>query len=83
LLAAIALLAISVWAKYSGFRKIYFIIPSAIMFAITLSAMAVQIHKFFVAKNVVLGGLSVLLFVLAVYFTVRGGKFVWKLNTRP
>lgn len=73
LLAAIALLAISVWlskAKIEG--KLFFLIPSAVMFIITLSAMLVQVVKFTSAGNVILSLLSITLLALAIFFLIRG-----------
>lgn len=74
LLAALALLAVSVWlaklGKSNGFVKY----PMYFMFAVTLTALAQMMYKNFLGGNFVLAILSALLFVLAIVLALFASK---------
>lgn len=66
LLAGLALLAVTVWLANSGKNYKMTMIPMIFMFAVTLTALAFLIKNHFGAGNILLGVMSVILFVLAV-----------------
>ena len=76
LLAALALLSITVWLtrhrKSSWFVKI----PMVVMFIITLSALGLMIVNNIISKNMLLAGISVVLFMLAIFLTLEARKSV-------
>ncbi len=65
LLAAMALMAVTVWLAASGRKTIYTVIPMVFMFVVTLAALLMQIKGFAAGGNYVLAAIAVLLFVLA------------------
>lgn len=66
LLAALALLAVTVWLSRSGINRLYTLVPMVFMFAVTLSSLAVFAWVRFQAGSYSLTVVALLLFVLAV-----------------
>ncbi len=67
LLAALALLAISLWLANQRQTFLFTLIPMIFMFAVTLTALMILFYlNFFIINNFVLAGLAVLLFILAI-----------------
>ncbi len=71
LLAALALLTVSVWLINSGKKPYYTIIPMFIMFIITLTAIVQLVIKF---KFSIVGIIAGILFILAIYLVVHSYK---------
>lgn len=71
LLAALALLAITVWLKRSRLECRMVVIPMVFMFAVTLTAL-VQLIFFNVGKNFMVAGFSVVLFLLSLALAWEG-----------
>ncbi len=82
LLAALALLAISVWLAAIGKDNTATKLPMFFMFAVTLTALVTLITKNFGAGNVLLGIIGFLLFVLALILTYQAYKVLTTGNTR-
>ncbi|MCF8011029.1 MAG: carbon starvation protein A [Clostridiales bacterium] len=74
LLAALALLAISVWLAKSGKNNNFTKYPMIFMFAVTLSALVQLIVKNFSGGSVLLGTVGTLLFILAIVLAVQAYK---------
>lgn len=66
LLAALALLAVSVWLIKTGVNPIFALIPMVFMFVVTLSSLVIFTWDNFMSHNYILAGFSLLLFILAV-----------------
>ena len=71
LLAAIALLAVTVWLSRMKKKTLFVKIPMIFMFLVTLTALGSLIVKHTVSKNVTLLSVSVILFVVAVFLVVQ------------
>lgn len=80
LLAAIALLAVTVWLAELKKKKNFVRIPMYFMFCVTLTALGFLIHKNFVARNVTLFLIAVLLFVVAVFLVLQAGKSLGRIG---
>lgn len=65
LLAALALLAVTVWLTRTGVQRLFTLIPMAFMFAVTLSSLAIMVWQQFNTGNWLLMGVAAALFVLA------------------
>jgi len=78
LLAALALMAVSVWLSRRGRGNIFTLVPMVFMFAVTLTALGALIRRNIVGArpNYLLAGIAGLLFVLAVILVVESGKFL-------
>jgi len=74
LLAALALLAISVWLMKIGKNNKTTLYPMYFMFAVTLTALFSLITQNFGKGNILLAGIGTVLFVLAVVLGVFGYK---------
>ncbi len=79
MLAALALLAVSLWLKHKGKKVKFLIIPMCIMFVITLSALGVIIQKNIVEANYVLALIAAALFVLAITLLFDAAKSLRKI----
>lgn len=66
LLAALALLALTVWVANLKKGYLFVMIPMIFMFAVTLTALGMLIYTNFIASNYTLSVISILLFTLAV-----------------
>ena len=70
LLAAMALLSITVWLYRTGVNAIFTLIPMIFMFAVTLSSLFIFAWKNFAAHSFVLGIVATLLFLLSIALIV-------------
>lgn len=66
LLAGLSLLALTVWFANTGKKYMMTMIPMIFMFAVTLSALYILIRNFLGAGNILLGGMAIALFFLAI-----------------
>ncbi|MGQ9644362.1 MAG: carbon starvation CstA family protein, partial [Ignavibacterium sp.] len=71
LLAALALLALTVWVAYLRKGYLFVMIPMFFMFAVTLTSLAMLSYTNFTAMNYTLAVISLLLFVLAIILGVK------------
>ncbi|MFZ1517308.1 MAG: carbon starvation protein A [Ignavibacteriaceae bacterium] len=71
LLAALALLALTVWVANLKKGYLFVMIPMIFMFAVTLTALGMLIYTNFVATNYALSIISILLFTLAVLLGIK------------
>jgi len=71
LLAALALLSLTVWVANLKKGYLFVMIPMIFMFAVTLTALGMLIYTNFVATNYILSIISVLLFTLAVLLGIK------------
>ena len=74
LLAAMALLAIAVWLKQSKLENRMVIYPMVFMFIVTFVALLQLIYKYFMGGNILVGSISVVLFVLAIALVLLSVK---------
>lgn len=74
LLAALALLAVTVWLYKKGINPLFTLIPMAFMFAVTLTSLALFTWQNLMENNFVLSALALLLFVLAVVLMIFARK---------
>jgi carbon starvation protein len=65
LLAALALLAVTLWLRHKGMKSGFLRIPLFVMFAITLSALVEIAYRNIAGGNYTLGGIGAALLVLA------------------
>ena len=71
LLAALALLALTVWVANLKKGFLFVLIPMIFMFAVTLTALGMLIYTNFIATNYTLAIISILLFTLAVLLGIK------------
>jgi carbon starvation protein len=71
LLAALALLALTVWVANLNKSYLFVMIPMVFMFAVTLTALGMLIYTNFIASNYTLSVISILLFTLAVLLGIK------------
>jgi carbon starvation protein len=71
LLAALALLALTVWVANLKKGFLFVLIPMIFMFAVTLTALGMLIYTNFIATNYTLAVISILLFTLAVLLGIK------------
>ena len=71
LLAALALLALTVWVANLKKGYLFVLIPMIFMFAVTLTALVMLIYTNFIATNYVLSIISILLFILAILLGIK------------
>lgn len=71
LLAALALLALTVYVTRLREKKLFVMIPMLFMFSVTLTALGMLIYSNFVSNNFVLSFISTLLFILAVMLGLK------------
>jgi len=88
LLAAMALMAVTVWLAATGRKTIYTAVPMVFMFVVTVAALLLQIRDFAAGGNWVLAAIAVLLFVLALllaynYVKTRRGEVVHENGAAP
>ena len=74
LLAALALLALTVWVANLKKGFLFVLIPMIFMFAVTLTALGMLIYTNFVATNYTLSIISILLFTLAVLLGIKASS---------
>jgi carbon starvation protein len=71
LLAALALLALTVWVANLKKGYLFVMIPMIFMFTVTLTALGMLIYQNIIATNYTLSVISILLFVLAVLLGIK------------
>jgi carbon starvation protein len=71
LLAALALLALTVWVANLKKGYLFVMIPMIFMFAVTLTALGMLIYTNFISANYTLSVISILLFTLAVLLGIK------------
>ena len=71
LLAALALLALTVWVAKLKKGFLFVLIPMIFMFAVTLTALGMLVYQNFLINNYTLSIISVLLFTLAVLLGIQ------------
>lgn len=74
LLAALALLAISVWLAKSLRGNLYTLIPMFFMFAVTLTALSTLVYENVSKQNYLLSVVATLLFVVAILLAVLAAR---------
>lgn len=72
LLAALALLALSVWIKNKGKNYKMFVVPMIFMFAATLTALGIIIKNNLAIGNMIMVSMAVILFGLALILAKQG-----------
>ena len=77
LLAALALMAVSLWLRSLGRSSRFLRIPMVAMFAITLSALGFILWNDFVKENYVLAAVAASLLVLAILLVAESVKHFW------
>lgn len=71
LLAALALLALTVYVTHIKEKKSFVLIPMLFMFSVTLTALGMLIYNNFISNNFILSFISFLLFILAVLLGLK------------
>jgi carbon starvation protein len=71
LLAALALLALTVWVAHLKKGYLFVMIPMIFMFAVTLTALGMLVYQNFIIDNYTLSIISILLFTLAVLLGIK------------
>jgi carbon starvation protein len=74
LLAALALLAVSVWLSRSGRRSFFTVIPMIFMFVMTLTALALMTVSNMRSAHYLLAGVSVILLLLALFLAMEAAR---------
>ncbi|NIT35799.1 MAG: carbon starvation protein A [candidate division Zixibacteria bacterium] len=78
MLAALALLAVAAWLAARGRRRLFVLVPMALMFVITLSALGIKIYEYvFVELNLVLLIISAALMALSAVLAGLSAKAVF------
>ncbi len=71
LLAALALLALTVWVANLKKGYLFVLIPMIFMFTVTLTALGMLIYQNFIIDNYTFSIISVLLFTLAILLGIK------------
>ena len=71
LLAALALLSITVWVAKLGKNNLFVLIPTIFMFAVTLTALGMLIYQNLFLSNYTLSVISILLFSLSIILAIN------------
>ncbi len=74
MLAALALLAVSLWLRHRGMKAGFLRLPMFLMFAITLAALGVIVYENMMIENYALAAVGAALFILAVTLIVDAMK---------
>jgi len=74
LLAALALLAVTVWLSQSKTQTGFLRLPMILMFCVTLAALGSLVYRNVLASNWVLSAMGLLLLAVAIVLAVQGGK---------
>jgi len=78
LLAALALLSLSVWLAQNDKKNFYTVIPMVFMFAVTLTALVFLVYQNLAGGSMILAVLGVLLFALAIVLVKQSYKHLTK-----
>lgn len=71
LLAALALLALTVWVAKLNKNSLFVMLPMLFMFSVTLTALGMLIYQNFIGRNFTLAIISTLLFILSVILGIK------------
>ncbi len=82
LLAALALLAVTMWLYKTGINPWFTLIPMVFMFAVTLSSLFIFAWKNFAAQSYVLGIVATLLFLLSISLILLARKSIKEMGNR-
>lgn len=74
LLAALALLAVSTWLAHMKKKNWFVVIPMIFMFVVTLTALVSMALNKFGSGHYILGTVSVLLLVVAIFLVIQGTR---------
>lgn len=83
LLAALALLALTVWVANLKKGFLFVLIPMLFMFAVTLTALGMLAYQNFLINNYTLSVISILLFLLAVMLGIKAYDVLINGSIRP
>lgn len=83
LLAAIALLALTVWIAHLKIDIKFTLIPMLFMFAVTLTSLLMLFYNNLISKNYVLSIISLILFLLAVTLAIQASQVLKKVQSEP
>ncbi|MFA3781671.1 carbon starvation protein A [Melioribacteraceae bacterium 4301-Me] len=83
LLAAIALLAITVWVAHLNIDTKFTLIPMLFMFAVTLTSLLMLFYTNILSRNYTLSFVSLLLFILAVLLALQAYQVLRKNHKEP
>ncbi len=78
LLAALALLSLSVWLAKNNKKNFYTVIPMVFMFAVTLTALVSLVFQNLAGGSLILAVLGILLFILAIVLIKQSYKHLVK-----
>ncbi|MBI5809096.1 MAG: carbon starvation protein A [Ignavibacteriales bacterium] len=71
LLAALALLALTVWVTKLNKNSLFVLLPMLFMFSVTLTALGMLIYQNFIGQNFTLAIIATLLFILSVILGIK------------
>lgn len=74
LLAALALLALTVWVIKIKKQSLFILIPMLFMFSVTLTSLGMLVYQNFIIRNFTLSLISFLLFLLAIILGIKAYK---------
>ncbi len=83
LLAALALLALTVYVAFLKEKKLFVMIPMLFMFSVTLTALGMLVYSNFVTEHYTLSFISILLFVLAVSLGIKAYQILTNSKYKP
>ncbi|MBN2430864.1 MAG: carbon starvation protein A [Acidobacteria bacterium] len=84
LLAALALLTVSIWLINQGKKPVFTLVPMVLMMAVTLSALTVLVYENYVLTgNFLLGSVGLLLFAIAVFLVIYAWWKIRKAQPTP
>jgi len=82
LVAALALLVVTVWLLSRKKMTIYTLIPAIFMLLVTITALVLQTLKFFSSQKIMLGVISVILFILAIFMIEETLRNISKISVK-
>jgi carbon starvation protein len=82
LLAALALLAISVYLFKKKKKIIYSIIPMVIMMVVTITAMVLNLQRFYATKSWALLVVGTCILGLSLWLAVEAGLYCWRFSCK-
>ena len=83
LLAAITLLAVTVWLSRMKKKTLFVKIPMVFMFLVALAALGSLIYKHAISGNITLLCVSIILFIVAVFLVIQAQKKLRKSTVAP
>ncbi len=82
LVAALALLVVTTWLLSRQKMTIYTLIPAIFMLGVTITALILQAVKFFTDQKIMLGVISIVLLVLAIFMIEETLRNISRMNVR-